>query len=40
MILYAMLCGYLPFEDTNTNVLYKKIMNSEYHLPKAISPEA
>jgi 5'-AMP-activated protein kinase catalytic alpha subunit len=26
IILYAMLCGFLPFEDPNTNKLYKKIM--------------
>jgi 5'-AMP-activated protein kinase catalytic alpha subunit len=30
IILYAMLCGYLPFEDQNTNKLYKKIMAGEY----------
>lgn len=27
VILYAMLCGYLPFEDSNTSELYKKIIN-------------
>ena len=26
VVLYAMLCGYLPFEDPNTKRLYKKIM--------------
>jgi 5'-AMP-activated protein kinase catalytic alpha subunit len=26
IILFAMVCGYLPFEDANTNKLYKKIM--------------
>ena len=25
VILYAMLCGYLPFDDQDTQVLYKKI---------------
>lgn len=30
IILYAMLCGYLPFEDANTSKLYKKIMAGEY----------
>ena len=30
VILFAMVCGYLPFEDPNTNVLYKKIMNADY----------
>lgn len=39
MTLYAMLCGYLPFEDKNTSVLYKKIMNSEYSIGKNVSEE-
>jgi 5'-AMP-activated protein kinase catalytic alpha subunit len=26
IIIYAMLCGYLPFEDPNTSILYKKII--------------
>lgn len=26
IILYAMLCGYLPFEDPDTDKLYKKIV--------------
>jgi len=30
VILYAMLCGYLPFEDPNTEKLYKKILNCDY----------
>jgi len=30
VILFAMVCGYLPFEDKNTSNLYKKIMNGEY----------
>ena len=33
IILYAMICGYLPFEDPNTSVLYKKIMQGEFKLP-------
>jgi 5'-AMP-activated protein kinase catalytic alpha subunit len=27
VILYAMVCGFLPFEDANTNALYEKIKN-------------
>jgi 5'-AMP-activated protein kinase catalytic alpha subunit len=27
VIMYALLCGYLPFEDKNTKVLYKKILS-------------
>ena len=37
IILYAMTCGYLPFEDPNTNKLYKKILNCDYLLPGFIS---
>jgi len=40
VILFAMLCGYLPFEDINTGVLYKKILNNEYVIPEGVSPEA
>lgn len=40
VVLYAMLCGYLPFEDQKTSNLYKKIMNAEYSLPKFLSNEA
>jgi 5'-AMP-activated protein kinase catalytic alpha subunit len=32
-----MLCGYLPFEDPNTDKLYKKILNCEYSIPNYIS---
>lgn len=38
IILFAMLCGYLPFEDPSTNKLYKKILAGEFELPKFISP--
>lgn len=37
IILYAMICGYLPFEDPNTSVLYKKIMTQEFKVPSFIS---
>lgn len=40
VILYAMVCGYLPFEDKNTNNLYWKIMNGEYSIPSFISEES
>lgn len=40
VVLYAMLCGYLPFEDQKTSNLYKKILNADYNLPKFLSPEA
>ncbi len=37
VILYAMSCGYLPFEDPNTNKLYKKILSCDYLIPGFIS---
>lgn len=40
VVLYAMLCGYLPFEDSNTSNLYKKILSGEFKLPTWLSPEA
>lgn len=39
VILYAMLCGYLPFEDQNTEKLYKKILNCDYTFPSYISED-
>lgn len=38
VILFAMLSGYLPFEDPNTADLYKKILNCEYETPAWVSP--
>jgi len=37
VILHALLCGYLPFEDQNTSKLYKKILSGTYHIPKFVS---
>jgi serine/threonine protein kinase len=39
VILFALVCGYLPFEDPNTALLYKKILSGDYKPPKWISPE-
>jgi serine/threonine protein kinase len=39
VILFALVCGYLPFEDPNTAVLYKKILSGDYKPAKWISPE-
>jgi 5'-AMP-activated protein kinase catalytic alpha subunit len=38
VILFAAVCGYLPFEDPNTSQLYKKILHGDYKFPKFISP--
>ena len=40
IILYAMLCGYLPFEDENNEELYKKICNGKFSIPPFISEPA
>jgi 5'-AMP-activated protein kinase catalytic alpha subunit len=37
VVLYAMVCGFLPFEDPKTSNLYKKILAGEYKLPKFLS---
>jgi serine/threonine protein kinase len=37
VILFALLCGYLPFEDPNTAVLYDKILHGDYQLPSFVS---
>ena len=39
IILYAMLCGYLPFEDKNNQNLYKKIIKGEFVTPKYLSSD-
>lgn len=38
VVLFAMICGYLPFEDPNTARLYKKILSGDYEIPKHVSP--
>ena len=35
--LYAMLCGYLPFEDPDTAILYKKILKGDFEIPDFLS---
>ncbi|CAG9334011.1 unnamed protein product [Blepharisma stoltei] len=40
VILYAMLAGYLPFEDPDTGKLYKKILKGKYEIPDWISKDA
>lgn len=40
VLLFAMICGRLPFEDANTSQLYKKILAAEYTLPNHVSGAA
>jgi 5'-AMP-activated protein kinase catalytic alpha subunit len=37
IILFAMCCGYLPFDDQDNNVLYKKITDGKYSIPSFVS---
>ena len=30
IILFALICGFLPFEDPDTSLLYKKIRKGEF----------
>ncbi|XP_060949814.1 maternal embryonic leucine zipper kinase [Limanda limanda] len=38
VLLYALLCGYLPFDDENCMVLYRKITRGKYENPRWLSP--
>ena len=40
IILFAMLCGYLPFEDVNSELLFRKILNCKIEYPNYISDTA
>lgn len=40
VILFALICGYLPFDDNDTQMLYKKIMKGEYSIPSFVSSQA
>ena len=37
IILFAMTCGYLPFEDKDNEVLFQKIINCDIELPEHLS---
>jgi 5'-AMP-activated protein kinase catalytic alpha subunit len=37
IILFAMNCGFLPFEDKNVSVLYTKIKKGEFKMPHYLS---
>ena len=40
IILFAMLCGYLPFEDKDNDILFKKILECEIEFPENVSDSA
>ncbi|XP_019327972.1 PREDICTED: maternal embryonic leucine zipper kinase [Aptenodytes forsteri] len=40
VLLYALLCGFLPFDDDNVMAVYRKIMSGKYSIPKWLSPSS
>lgn len=40
MILFALICGFLPFEDEDTPKLYEKILKGKYSIPSHVSADA
>ncbi|KFM82498.1 Maternal embryonic leucine zipper kinase, partial [Stegodyphus mimosarum] len=40
VLLYALLCGFLPFDDENVSKLYKKIHKGKYFCPLWLSDES
>ena len=38
--LFAMICGYLPFDEESKSVLYKKILSGDYSIPSHVSSSA
>ena len=40
IVLYAMLCGYLPFEESDNEKLYKKITEGKFKTPNFLSDSA
>ena len=40
IIMFALICGFLPFEDPDTTELYKKILKGEYHIPSFVGEHA
>ncbi|XP_051013400.1 maternal embryonic leucine zipper kinase [Acomys russatus] len=40
VLLYVLMCGFLPFDDDNVMVLYRKIMKGKYEVPKWLSPSS
>lgn len=40
VIMFALICGFLPFEDPDTSKLYKKILSGEFKIPSFVSAHA
>jgi 5'-AMP-activated protein kinase catalytic alpha subunit len=37
VVFYAMVAGYLPFEDPDTNIVYKKILSGKFEIANWVS---
>ncbi|XP_004457327.1 maternal embryonic leucine zipper kinase isoform X3 [Dasypus novemcinctus] len=40
ILLYVLMCGFLPFDDDNVMALYKKITKGKYEVPQWLSPSS
>ena len=40
VILFSMICGFLPFQEEDTKLLYEKIVKGKYQVPYYVSQEA
>mmetsp|Transcript_1128 Transcript_1128/g.1133 ORF Transcript_1128/g.1133 Transcript_1128/m.1133 type:complete len:292 (+) Transcript_1128:184-1059(+) len=40
VIMFALICGFLPFEDPDTSKLYKKILSGEFKIPSFVKGDA
>lgn len=40
VIMFALICGFLPFEDPDTSKLYKKILSGEFKIPSFVSKDS
>eukprot|EP00002_Diphylleia_rotans_P025149 TRINITY_DN4978_c0_g3_i1.p1 TRINITY_DN4978_c0_g3~~TRINITY_DN4978_c0_g3_i1.p1 ORF type:complete len:623 (-),score=138.79 TRINITY_DN4978_c0_g3_i1:916-2784(-) len=40
VILFALLCGYLPFDNSNVSRLYQQVLKGDYHIPEFVSQDA
>ncbi|XP_066304606.1 maternal embryonic leucine zipper kinase-like isoform X1 [Branchiostoma lanceolatum] len=40
VLLYALMCGFLPFDDDNVGALYRKIRKGQYEIPDWLSPQS
>lgn len=40
VILYALLAGFLPFDEETTQALFKKIRSADYTIPTNFTPQA